>query len=199
MYELRFLRDFYLQETFKVAKKLLGAYLCTNVDGYLTCGMIVETEVYIGGEDKASHSYKGKRTLRTEIQFGYGGYAYTFFIYGKYTQFCVVTGTANISDVVLIRALQPVEGIEIMSKRRKTNNLLKLTNGPGKLCDALGITTQFYGEDLCGDRIWISPANKLAIEFETIPSKRVGICYAEEYTDKLWRYYVRGNPYVSRY
>jgi DNA-3-methyladenine glycosylase len=198
MYEQRFLREFFLQDTFKVAKMLLGAYLCTNIGGNLTCGMIVETEAYIGGEDKASHSYKGRRTQRTEIQFGLGGYAYTFLIYGKYTQFCVVTGTTQISDVVLIRALEPVEGIEIMSKRRNTNNLLNMTNGPGKLCDALGITTQFYGEDLWGERIWISPPKKSAEGFETISAKRVGINYAEEYADKLWRYYIQSNPYVSR-
>jgi len=119
MFHQKLNRDFYLQDAFEVTKKLLGAYLCTCIDGKITVGKIVETEAYIGGIDKASHSYKGKRTKRTEIQFGIGGHAYIFLVYGMYSQFCVVTGPENISDVVLVRALEPIEGLELMQARRK--------------------------------------------------------------------------------
>ena len=112
----------FTKDTFFVAKNvLLGSYLYTCFDGKLTGGIVTEVEVYIGGLDKASHSYKGKRTKRTEVQFSPGGVAYVFLIYGMHAQFCVVTNEKDISDVVLIRSLQPTLGLDIMSERRKTS------------------------------------------------------------------------------
>ena len=191
-------RDFYLQDTFEVAKQLLGAYLSTYLDGHLTSGMIVEVEPYIGGIDKASHSYQGRRTQRTEIQFGPGGHAYVYLIYGMYSQFCVVTGPENVSDVILIRALEPTDGIDVMKQRRNQSNKNNLTNGPGKLCMALGITTELYGEDLCGDKIWIAPPNANINPDRIVAAKRIGIDYAEEFADKLWRFHIKDNKFVSK-
>lgn len=191
-------RDFYLQDTFDVAKKLLGSYLYSSIEGELTGGMITETEVYLGGIDKASHSFNYRRTKRTEIQFDVGGHAYIFIVYGMYPQLCVVTGPKDVSDVVLLRSLEPVVGIDIMKKRRNSEKLESLTNGPGKLCIALGIKKDHYGEDLCGNRIWVSPPEKELDSTEIISTKRIGIDYAEEYADKLWRFYIKDNKHISR-
>ncbi len=196
----KYQRDFYLQDTFEVARALLGSYLCTQINGHLTAGKIVEIEAYIGAIDKAAHSYPNKKTKRTAIQFGLGGYAYIFLIYGMYSQFCVVTGNKGIADVILIRAIEPIVGIEIMQQRRNTKNHKNLTNGPGKLCQSLGITTQFYGEDLLGNIIWIAPKEETIEDPSKIAtSKRIGIDYAEEFVDKPWRFFIATNPYVSRF
>lgn len=194
----KYAREFYLHHTIDVAKQLLGSYLCTELNGILTYGMIVEVEAYIGVIDKASHTYKGKRTKRTEIQFGIGGYAYIFFVYGMYSQFCVVTGPENVPEAILIRAIEPIYGTDIMQQRRNQINTKNLTNGPGKLCIALGITTKLYGQDLCGDTIWISPPNTNIQSIDIVTAKRIGVDYAEEFANKLWRFYIKDNPYVSK-
>lgn len=191
-------RSFYLQDTFDVAKQLLGSYLYSYIDDNISGGMIVETEVYLGGVDKASHSFNYRRTKRTEIQFGIGGYAYIFIVYGMYPQLCVVTGPQDISDVVLLRSIEPKLGVDIMKKRGGVEGIESLTNGPAKLCIALGIKKEHYGEDLCGERIWISPPEEHIDHDEIISAKRIGIGYAEEYADKLWRFYIKDNKYVSR-
>lgn len=191
-------KDFYLEDTFEIARKLVGSYLCTYFDNILTCGKIVELESYIGGIDKASHSYMGKRTARTEIQFGAGGHAYIFQIYGLYSQFCIVTRPENISDVILIRALEPVEGLDTMKARRKVTNTKDLTNGPGRLCQALGITKELYGESLCGNTIWISPRPDEIQDDAIVCASRIGIDYAEEFAFKPWRFYLKESPYVSK-
>lgn len=200
MFSAKYPRNFYLQDTFQVAQQILGSYLCTCIDGQLTVGKIVETEVYLGSIDKASHSYPNKKTPRTQIQFGLGGYAYIFFVYGMYHQFCIVTGPANVPDVILIRALEPIAGIEYMMARRKINQVKNLTNGPGKLCISLHITKDLYGADLLGEQIWLSPPNyrdKININ-QIQTAKRIGINYAAEFVDKLWRFYIKNNQYVSK-
>jgi DNA-3-methyladenine glycosylase len=191
-------REFYLQNTFDVAKQLLGSYLYTSLDGAVTSGMIVEVEAYFGGADKASHTYNNRRTKRTEIQFGLGGYAYIFFVYGMYTQFCVVTGAKNVADAILIRAVEPVDGIEVMQQRRNQVGVKNLTNGPGKLCIALGITPKLYGADLCGDTIWIASPHLKLETIDLVAAKRIGVDYAEEFANKLWRFYIKDNIYVSK-
>ena len=197
-------REFHLQNTFTVAQQLLGSYLYTGIDGQITSGKIVETEAYIGAIDKAAHSYPNKRTKRTAVQFGIGGHAYIFLIYGIYPQFCVVTGDRDICDVVLIRALEPMTGLDVMAQRRISHHqssqrplkTQQLTNGPGKLCVALGITTAHYGTDLCGDTIWIE-AGELLPDAAITAAQRIGIDYAAEFALKPWRFYVRDSPYVS--
>src|SRR5579859_5355942 len=141
-------RDFYLQDTMACLKQCLGKIIVTQIDTELTAGRIVEAEAYIGTIDKASHSYLGKHTPRTHIQFGIGGHAYIFSVH-THTQFCFVTGLENVSDVILIRGIEPIIGIDIMKRRRqKFASILDLGSGPGKLCVSLGITKSFYGNDL---------------------------------------------------
>lgn len=192
-------KKFYLRkDALEIARDLLGKLLVVpDENGRRVSGRIVEAEAYLGEEDRAAHSFGGKRTRRTEVMYGAGGTAYVFFIYGMYNQFNVVTGVSGTPHVVLIRALEPVEGIAAMRERRAGRKDAELTNGPGKLCIALGIDRSFYGEDLRGGRIWIedaAPLPKKRIEV----SKRVGIDYAGEYAHKPWRYYERNNPFVSK-
>lgn len=184
-------REFYIRDSNSVARDLIGKIL---VHGD-TSGIIVETEAY-KAEDKASHTYNNKRTSRTEIQFHEGGYAYIYMIYGMYYCFNVTANSPNKPEAVLIRALEPLNGIETMKLRRKTDNIINLCNGPGKLCQALNITKENYGEDLCGDNIYISDCKIKNVKIKTSP--RINIDYAEEYKNFLWRYYIDGNKFVSK-
>ncbi len=124
----------------------------------VTKGKIVEVEAYMGAEDKAAHSYKNLCSKRTKIQYGEGGYAYVYLIYGMYICMNVVTNLKDIPEVLLIRALEPVDGIELMKKRRKNAAIKNLCNGPEKLSQAMGITKDSYGEDLCGDTLYLEDA-----------------------------------------
>ena len=189
----------YCGNIFDVARRhLLGSYLCSNIGGEFTAGRVTELEVYSGPEDKACHAYQNRNTNRTKTMFCRGGVAYVFFIYGMYNQFNVVTGEEGYPQAVLIRSLEPVAGTEIMQKRRKKEKLRDLTTGPGKLCQALGITREHDGISLSGNKLWISPAERVLSEDEICASARIGIDYAEEYKDKLWRYTIRDNPFVSK-
>lgn len=191
------LRDFYLRDANLVAPELLGKILVHRTREGVTSGMIVEVEAYVGSYDKGAHSYPYKRTERTKIQFGLGGYAYVYSIYGMHCCFNVVTNVAEEPEVVLVRALEPVEGIELMKRRRGTDSLEGLCSGPGRLCQAMGITRSQYGCDLCGEELYIEP-------FADIPrggimvSPRINIDYAEECRDYMWRYFIKGSPFVSR-
>lgn len=192
-------REFYLSpETLQIARDLLGKLFVINTkEGEKVSGMIVETEAYLGEIDKAAHSFNGRRTARNEITYGIGGHAYVFFIYGMYFQFNVVCGVKDKPQVCLIRAVQPVAGIEIMRHRRGPMKDQNLTSGPGKFCIAFGIDKSFNGEDLLGERIWIEDYKNFAID-EISSGKRIGIDYAEEFADKPWRFWVTGNQFVSR-
>lgn len=194
----KFSKSFYQKDTIEIAKRLLGCLLVTNIDGKITGGKIVETEVYLGQIDKASHAYPSKLTPRTKIQFASGGVAYIYLVYGLYYQFCVVTNKKNIPDVVLIRALEPLIGIKEMKKRRRVRKLKDISNGPGKLCQALKITKMLYGESLIGNKIWITPSPRKIPEKNIIYAKRIGIDYAKEFKHKLWRFFIKGNQFVSR-
>lgn len=195
---MKFDRNFYLNDTFEVAEGLLGATLHTNIDGELVCGKIVELEIYLGKIDKASHAYGGRRTIRNEVMYHMGGIAYIYLIYGLHSLFNVVTGTDNDAHAILIRALEPLAGINIMKSRREVDNFLNLTSGPGKLCSALKITRDLNGADLTGDIIWIEPPKEKIPDSKIIRAKRIGIDYAEEHRDKLWRFYIKDNPHVSK-
>src|SRR5438445_3415167 len=148
-------REFYLSEdTVKVARDLLGKLLVVpDGEGRRVSGMIVETEAYLGVADRGAHSYGGRRTARNEVTYGAGDYTYVFFVYGMYYQLNVVTGPADHPHVVLIRAVEPVEGVEIIRERRGEMKDRNLTSGPGKLCIALSIDRGLNGEDLRGNRI----------------------------------------------
>jgi DNA-3-methyladenine glycosylase len=192
-------REFYTRpDVLTIARDLLGKLLIVPApNGQRVSGMIVEVEAYRGPEDRASHAYGGRRTKRTETMYQSGGVAYVYFVYGMYYQFNVVSNTADIPHAILVRALEPVEGVDIMRERRHSHPDHNLTNGPGKLCIALGIDRQLDGSDLLSNRVWLE-------EYETVAPRniakgpRIGIDYAEEWITKPWRFWIRGNTYVSR-
>lgn len=201
-------REFYTRsDTLQIARDLLGKILVVpTVYGTRISGMIVETEAYLGVEDKAAHSYGNRCTKRTETMFAEGGTVYIFFIYGMYFQFNIVAGQLGTPHAILIRAVEPVEGIEVMRDRRNAksakSSLSKmpdknLTSGPGKLCIAFGIDKSFNNEDLSGNRIWLEEGEKISAD-EITCGRRIGIDYAEEYAEKPWRFWVKGNLFVSR-
>ena len=192
-------REFYTRpDVLKVARDLLGKLLVVPMTNRKrVSGMIVEVEAYRGPEDRASHAYGGRRTKRTETMYQLGGLAYVYFVYGMYYQFNVVSNVEDTPHAILVRALEPVEGIEFMRKRRHTHPDHNLTNGPGKLCIAMGIDRRLDRADLLGDRVWLE-------EYQMVPSARIargpriGIDYAKEWVDKPWRFWIRDNSYVSR-
>lgn len=192
-------REFYLREnTVKIARELLGKLLVVpNEQGERISGMIVETEAYLGVEDRAAHSYGGRRTKRTETMYAEGGRVYIFFIYGMYFQFNIVTGPLDRPHAILIRAVEPIEGVEIMRERRGQMKDSNLTSGPGKLCIAMGIDRTANGTDLHGEKIWLEDHKKITPKHIAV-GKRVGVDYAEEDADKPWRFWVKDNSFVSK-
>ncbi len=200
-------RRFYNRETLTVAKKLLGKVLVHEFNGEKISGKIVEVEAYKGIADKAAHSYRGRKTKRVEAMYGESGHAYVYFIYGMYNCMNVVTREKGVPQAVLIRAVEPLEGLDTMSMNRY-NKLYKdlskkqirnLTSGPGKLCIALSIDRTLDKQDLCGNILYIEERENNNNNFEIIESKRIGIDYAEEAKDYLWRFYIKNNPFVSKY
>lgn len=191
--------EFYTREdTLEIAKDLLGKILVVpNEKGERVAGKIVETEAYMGEFDKGAHTYKNRRTKRTEVVFHTGGKAYVTLIYGMYYQFNIVVGAENVPRAILIRAVEPVENIEIMRERRGKMKDTNLTSGPGKLCIAFHIEKDFYAADLTGEKIWLEEGDKISIN-EIASGKRIGIDYAEEYAEKPWRFWIKDNPFVSR-
>ena len=190
-------RKFYLKSADELAPALLGKVLVHKTAEGVTSGIIVETEAYIGPDDKGAHSCGGVPTPRTAVMFGQGGFAYVYLIYGMYSCFNVVANVKDKPEAVLIRALEPLDGIEPMKNRRGTDKLENLCSGPGKLCGALGITREQSGADLCGSELFILDKPALAAS-EIAVSPRINIDYAEEYRDKLWRYFVKGSKFVSK-
>lgn len=194
-------RVFYTRgDVLLVARELLGKRLVVPApDGARVSGVIVETEAYVGPEDKASHAYGGRRTRRTETMFAEGGTVYVYLIYGMYHQLNVVTNREGAPHAILLRALEPSEGVERMRENRVVARERDLTSGPGKLCRALGVDLSFDGESLIvGRRIWIEDAGRRVSPGEIAAGPRIGIDYAEEYTQKPWRFWLKGNPFVSR-
>lgn len=198
-------RNFYTRSTLEVARDLLGKVLVHETPEGITKGKIVEVEAYCGVGDKGAHAYGGLRTDRTEIMFGPGGFSYVYLIYGMHSCMNIVTEKKDVPECVFLRALEPIEGIELMEKRRKTDKLKNLCSGPGKLCQAMGIDRSCYGLDLLGDKLYVEqPAKKRKAgagqeeeAFEIVASKRINIDYAEEAKDFLWRFSIKGNPFVS--
>lgn len=196
-------REFYNRDSLIVAKELLGKILIHELDGQKLAARIVETEAYMGVDDKAAHSYGGRRTPRVEVMYGRPGLSYVFLIYGMYNCFNIVTREEGIPQAVLIRAAEPVEGLDQIAQNRygkRYQQLFKtqikgLTNGPGKLCKALAIDRSLNGEDLRGNRLYVMSDDTEPMEI--VSTKRVGIDYAEEAKDFPWRFYIKGNPYVS--
>ncbi|HEX4850315.1 MAG TPA: DNA-3-methyladenine glycosylase [Puia sp.] len=182
----------------QIAKELLGKLLVTRFDGLLTSGRIVETEAYGGVTDRASHAYGGRRTARTEIMFGKAGTAYVYFVYGIHHLFNVVTNKKNIPHAILIRGLEPVEGIDTMLKRMKKKKLdYTLTRGPGNLSKALGLHTKHTGISLLGNEVFIADDGSKIKKEDIIETARIGVDYAGEDAGLLYRFVIKGNKYVS--
>lgn len=182
-----------------LAIQLLGKLLFTRVDGELTGGIIVETEAYKGVEDKASHAYGGRFTNRTQVIYEEGGLSYVYLCYGIHHLFNVVTAPQGTPHAVLIRGIEPVQGIDIMLRRRNMV-LLKpnITAGPGALSKAMGIDKSLNAKDLLGDEVWIADGGIAFPDDQIVSSARVGVDYAGDHALLPWRYYIRGNKFVSK-
>lgn len=192
-------RQFYTHDLLTVAYELLGKHLVKKEKGKILSGRIIEVEAYDGSVDEAAHTFIGK-TKRNEIMFNIGGYLYVYFTYGNHYCCNVVTGEEGKGTAILIRAIEPLEGISTMIKNRFHRDLLNekekfnLTNGPGKVCQALSINKSHYGIDLTGDEIYLID-QPLIDKQNVVITKRIGI---KKSVDLPWRFYIKDNPYVSK-
>ena len=181
------------------AQDLLGKVLCSSINDKFTSGKIVEVEAYLGPNDRASHSYNNKKTQRTAPMFASGGISYVYLCYGIHHLFNVVVGEKNNPCAILIRGLEPVDGVNIMLKRRNLNNSKnELTNGPGKLTQALGITSQINTKSLLGNEIWIEDHKFPIIKKDILSSSRIGVDYAGRDAKLPYRFYINNNKWVSK-
>ena len=178
-------KEFYRRSGLIVARELIGKKLVHITEEGTTAGIIIETEAYMGATDAAAHSYKNRRTKRTEAMFNDGGHAYIYLIYGIYMCMNVVANVKDVPEAVLIRALQPTDGIEIMKHRRNKQSIKDLCSGPGKLTQAMNINMSHYNMDLCGDELFIETTD-LNLNIET--TKRINIDYAGEAANYPWRF-----------
>ena len=192
--------SFYLNtDVVHLSKNLLGKYLFTCIDGVTTGGYIVETEAYNGIIDKASHSYGNRITPRTKTMFMQGGIAYVYLCYGIHEMFNVVTSVEGQPHAILIRAIHPTEGLEAMLYRRNMIALKpNITQGPGSVAKALGISRAINAISLQGDTLWIEDRGLTFTDEEIAAVPRVGVDYAGEDAFLPYRFYVKGNPYVSK-
>ena len=192
-------RQFYTRDLLTVAFELLGKILVKKEKEEIVSGRIVEVEAYDGSIDEAAHTYTGK-TKRNEIMFNKGGYLYVYFTYGNHYCCNVVTGEEGKGTAILIRAIEPLEGIAAMIKNRFNRDLLNekekynLTSGPGKICQALSINKSHYGLDLTGEQIYLLDQPLIDLE-NVVITKRIGI---KKSVDLPWRFYIKDNPNVSR-
>ena len=182
-----------------VARELLGKHVYTRIDGEVTGGVIVETEAYQGPEDRGSHAFNHRKTPRNEMMFSAGGVVYMYICYGIHDMLNVVTGTDGVSHAVLIRAVEPRVGVELMRERRNVfNEDSRLCRGPGALAKALGLAKAHNGINLLEDTIWIEDKNEVFHENEIIASARVGMNFEGPYKTIPWRFYLKGNRNVSK-
>jgi len=189
-------REFYARDTIAVARDLLGRVLVRQIQGERLSGIIVETEAYGGAGDRGSHAWRGP-TPRNRAMFGPPGHAYVYRIYGVHCCLNLVAESDGAPGAVLIRSLRPLEGLSEMRRRRGRPDD-ELTDGPGKLCQALGIDLAVNGLDLCqGEELWVEAGSPLP-EPQVARTARVGLAADEEARERPWRFMVRGDPYVSR-
>lgn len=189
--------DFYWRRNVTtIAKQLLGKGLFTRIDGQITGGMIVETEAY-SYKEKGCHAHKGM-TKRNEIMFADGGVAYVYLCYGIHEMVNVVTNVEGKADAILIRALEPLQGIDIMMSRMKTDSSRRITSGPGKVTKALGIDRTLNGKELNGNEIWIEDLGNRVSSKVILSNKRIGIDYAGEDALLPWRFLLKNNVWVSK-
>jgi DNA-3-methyladenine glycosylase len=196
---LRLKQEFYQKDAVQAARDLLGKIIVRKYNGKTITVKIVETEAYCGAEDKASHAHNNKKTKRTAPMFKEGGHAYIYLIYGMYYCLNVVTAAENNPHAVLIRGVEPLKGLKYIKENRqiKSSRSKDLTNGPGKLSQALKIDKSFDGCNLVeNNSLYLTDGGTEDFEIESSP--RVNIDYAEEYKDKKWRFFIKNNKYVSK-
>lgn len=199
---MKLTRSFYLQDTLTVAKNLLGKYLVRVTPDGICSGMIVETEAYGDRSDKASHVFGNKITERTKIWFEMGGHAYVYTIYGIHYCLGIISEDKFKPGAVLIRALEPIEGLDLMYKRRQVdpnanNAIFQLCSGPSKACQSLAIDKSLYGENLCNDTLFIENRG-ITVDDEAIDtSPRIGVDYAGEAAHYKWRFFMSNSPFIS--
>ena len=192
-------RDFYLRGAAEVARGLLGAILVKKSSEGTASGMIVETEAYAGHDDAACHAFKHPSPPpghRTRVMFGDGGYAYVYFIYGTHNCFNVTANVAGSPEAVLIRALEPADGIDLMRAMRNAQDARNLCGGPGKLCQALGITRSDYGRDLCGDELFIMEGKPVP-DKNALATPRINVDYAGEASAYPYRFVIKDSKFLS--
>lgn len=194
--------SFYFRDPVVVARDLLGKYLVrVNKDG-ISRGIIVETEAYGGKDDRASHVFGNKVTERNKIWFEKGGISYVYMIYGLYHCLGVITGKKSDPGAVLIRALEPIDGIDLMHKRRKVNpsiknSLYKLCSGPSKICQAMDIDKGLYGQQLNGESLFLENSNEIITDKDIEITPRIGIDYSKEAAFYPWRFYIKNSNFIS--
>ena len=191
-------RSFYSgNDVVKIAKTLLGKFLVTNSGGSLTSGMIVETEAY-SWRERGCHAFNHKKTNRNAAMFEGGGVSYVYLCYGVHELFNIVTNKEGIAEAVLIRALEPADGIELMMERYQTKNPKGITSGPGKLAKALGITRKHNLEVLTGKRVWVEDRNVSVKPAQILSSARIGMNFKGKDAFLPWRFTIKGNTWVSK-
>lgn len=193
-------RSFYERDTLTVARDLLGCELVHETPEGVAAGIVVEVEAYLGPEDRAAHSFGGRRTARTEAMWGPAGHAYVFQTYGLHFCFNVVTVGPGVPQAVLVRALEPTRGLELMARRRGVppERATLLCSGPARLCQALGITRAQYGHDLTRPPLYLCRGRGPVPDEAVATGPRIGVDYAGEWKDRPWRFWIRGNPHVSK-
>jgi DNA-3-methyladenine glycosylase len=186
------------KDVVKIARNLLGKGLFTKVSGVVSGGVIVETEAY-SWKEKGCHAYNARKTNRNSIMFEQGGHSYVYLCYGMHHLFNVVTNEKGTADAVLIRALEPIVGLQEMQLRRGAKiSKHQLTSGPGKLTKALGIDRSFNGKFLRNGEVWIEDLGKKISNKDIEATPRIGIDYAEEDASLPWRFSIKGNKWVSK-
>ncbi|GHN03032.1 putative 3-methyladenine DNA glycosylase [Cytophagales bacterium WSM2-2] len=189
--------EFYLRKNVTtIAKELLGKILVVKTNGQLTSGIIVETEAY-SYKEKGSHAHRGM-TKRNEVMFSEGGIAYVYLCYGVHEMFNVVTNKKGEADAILIRALEPLSGIELMMQRMRSDSPKRITSGPGKLAKALGIDRTHNGIELDSNELWIEDIGTRIKKSDIVSDTRIGIDYAGKDALLPWRFTVKNNPWVSK-
>ncbi len=192
-------RSFYNRaDVLIIAKELLGKTLCTYINKQLTTAKITEVEAYCGRTDEGCHAYPHKRTKRTEVMYGEGGYAYIYLCYGIHTMFNVVTNAAGLANCILVRAIEPIKGIDTMQQRRGLQKpTYQIGRGPGCVGQAMGMHLTMYGTDLLGKTIWIEDAPPIPKKDMGI-SARIGMNFDGPDKDLPWRFFIKNNFWVSK-
>ncbi len=184
-------------DTIKMAKDLIGNFLYTNIDGQITGGMIVETEAYMGVTDSSCHTFNNRKTNRNATMYCQGGVIYMYVCYGIHDMLNITTGNEGDSQVILIRAIEPLSGIEIMQLRRGEVPLKRLAKGPGSLAKALGLKRIHDGISLTEDKVWIEDQGFKVDVKDIVETARIGLGCPEPYFSMPWRFFLKGNGFVS--